>query len=166
MPKIRMHILSKSEAKEVASMISKNFRFKVPLDHKSKWEIIELGGELVYLVNGMPMVIESSGKLVPFLKALIDGLIELPKIIVDMGAVKHIVNGADVMVPGIVKIEGDFNKEDLVVVVDERYSKPLCVGIALLSKTEIASLSKGKVVKNIHYVGDKIWKAIKDLGLI
>lgn len=166
MSKIRKHVLSKSEAKEVASMVSKNLRFKVPLDHKSKWEIIEVGEELVYLVNGIPIAVESSGKLIPFLKALIDGLIELPKIVVDMGAVRHIVNGADVMAPGVVKIDGDFNKEDMVVVVDERYKKPLCVGIALFSKPEMAGMSKGKVVKNIHYVGDKIWKAMKDLGFM
>ena len=75
-----------------------------------------------------------------------------------MGAVKHILNGADIMAPGIVRIIGDFKKGDLVLVVDEKYGKPLAVCEALYSSEEISKMSKGKVLKNLHYVGDKVWK--------
>jgi len=159
--------LSKSEAKEVALTIEKALRLKRSLDVKSKWEVVKLGkNEVVYVLDGKPLVVEVSGKLIPSIKALMDGAIELPKVVVDVGAVKHIVNGADVMAPGIVRAEGDFARGDLVVVVDERRERPLCVGVALVDKSELASMSRGKVIENLHYVGDKIWNKLRGAGLI
>lgn len=166
MSRVHRRLLSKSESKEVMSIIEEKFKLKAPLDRRSKWEVAQLGkDEYVYVVDGKSIIVEISGKLVPSLKALSDGLIELPKITVDMGAVKHIINGADVMAPGIVKVQGDFARDDLVVVIDEKNEKPLCVGLALVSSSEVAIMSKGKVVKNLHHVGDKIWGKLKDLGL-
>lgn len=167
MPRAHRHVLSKSEAKEVALTIEKALRLKRSLDVKSKWEVVKLGrNEVVYVLDGKPLVVEVSGKLIPSIKALMDGAIELPKVVVDVGAVKHIVNGADVMAPGIVRAEGDFARGDLVVVVDERRERPLCVGVALVDKSELASMSRGKVIENLHYVGDKIWNKLRGAGLI
>ncbi|MCS7140336.1 MAG: RNA-binding protein [Candidatus Nezhaarchaeota archaeon] len=161
------HVLSKNEAKEVVTFLEKSLTFKVPLSYKSKWEVMSIdGGVLLYLADNKPIAMKLSGRVVPLLTALIDGVIELPKTVVDMGAVKHIVNGADVMAPGITRMHGDFSKGDLVVIVDERYEKPLCVGLALFSKAEIETMSKGKVIKNLHYVGDKIWVKLKGLRII
>jgi len=42
---------------------------------------------------------------------------------------------------------------------DIRYSKALAIGKALKSSVEIMAEKKGKVIKNLHYVGDKIWVA-------
>jgi len=166
-PRAHRHVLSKSEAKEVALTIEKALRLKRSLDVKSKWEVVKLGrNEVVYVLDGKPLVVEVSGKLIPSIKALMDGAIELPKVVVDVGAVKHIVNGADVMAPGIVRAEGDFARGDLVVVVDERRERPLCVGVALVDKSELASMSRGKVIENLHYVGDKIWNKLRGAGLI
>ncbi|MEM0240582.1 MAG: RNA-binding protein [Candidatus Nezhaarchaeales archaeon] len=167
MSRAHRHFLSKRESKELVSMIEEKFKLKAPLDHRSKWEVAQLSkDEYVYIVDGKPIIINISGKLIPSLKALSDGLIELAKITVDMGAVKHIINGADVMAPGIVKVQGDFAKEDLIMVVDEKHEKPLCVGMALVSSSELATMSRGKVVKNLHHVGDKIWSKLRDLGLM
>ncbi len=167
MSRAHRHVLSKSEAKEVALTIEKALRLKRSLDVKSKWEVVKLGkNEVVYVLDGKPLVVEVSGKLIPSIKALMDGAIELPKVVVDVGAVKHIVNGADVMAPGIVRAEGDFARGDLVVVVDERRERPLCVGVALVDKSELASMSRGKVIENLHYVGDKIWNKLRGAGLI
>ncbi len=79
---------------------------------------------------------------------------------VDMGAVPHVVNGADVMVPGIVEVWEGIRKGDVVWVRDEKYHKPLCVGISLMDAEEILKSERGKAVKNVHYVGDKIWKEL------
>ena len=167
MTRVHRHALSKSEAKEIIALLERNLQVEKPLHHKSKWEVMQLGKDAtIYFMDDRPLAMELGGRLIPFLTALIDGVIKLPKVVVDMGAVKHIVNGADVMAPGIVRIEGDFAKDDVVVVVDEKHGKPLCIGIALLSKAEIEGMSKGKVIKNLHYVGDKIWSKLKELGFI
>ena len=75
-----------------------------------------------------------------------------------MGAIRFVVNGADIMRPGIVEIEAGIKKDDFVAVVDKNNQKPLAVGIALFSSEEMKAMSSGKVIKNIHYVGDELWK--------
>ena len=75
-----------------------------------------------------------------------------------MGAVKFVVNGADVMRPGIVEIEEGIAKDEFVAVIDKNNKKPLAVGIALFSSEEMKGMNSGKVIKNIHYVGDELWK--------
>lgn len=67
------------------------------------------------------------------------------------------------MAPGIVSFEGTFDKEDLVVVFDERHRTPLAVTIALYSTEEAKRLDAGKILKNIHYVGDDLWKMLRQL---
>lgn len=96
-------------------------------------------------------------KAVPTLRYLLEHEI-LKKITVDMGAVKFVVNGADVMRPGIVEIEDGIAKDEFVAVIDKNNKKPLAVGIALFSGEEMKAMTSGKVIKNIHYVGDELWK--------
>lgn len=93
---------------------------------------------------------------VPFLKLLIKNLF-LKKIFVDKGAIKHVCNGADVMRPGIVKVDESIKKGEIVVIVDEAYEKPLVVGKALYDGEEIINKKEGKVVKNLHFVSDDKW---------
>jgi PUA domain protein len=76
---------------------------------------------------------------------------------VDMGAVPFVCNGADIMGPGIVEADGGIAKEDFVWIRDEKHMKPLAVGKALVSGEEMIKKIKGKTVKTILYVGDKLW---------
>lgn len=161
------HVLSKSEARDVALAIERALRLNKFFDVKAKWEVVKISkNEVAYLLDGRLLAIEVSGRLIPSIKALMDGIVELPRVVVDVGAVKHVVNGADVMAPGVVRVEGDFARGDLVVVVDEKHGRPLCVGAALVDRSELASMTKGKVVENLHYVGDKLWNKLKGMGLI
>ena len=91
----------------------------------------------------------------------LEALNRLPSVIVDMGAVPHIVNGADVMRPGIKDFRGEFNEGDFVVVRDERNLRPLAVAIALVGLEECRAMKRGKVAKNIHHVNDRIWKLMR-----
>ncbi len=77
---------------------------------------------------------------------------------VDMGAVKFVYNGADVMAPGIVEADPGIAPGDLVWVRDERNRRPLAVGEALTSGAEMSASEKGKSVRSIHHVGDDLWK--------
>jgi len=79
--------------------------------------------------------------------------------VVDAGAVRFVVNGADIMNPGIVNADPEIAPGDLVVVVEERYRKPLAVGRALIPGTEMKG--EGKAVKSMHHVGDLIWKGLE-----
>ena len=85
---------------------------------------------------------------------------DLPSALVDMGAIPYVCNGADVMAPGIMDIEGGFEKDGLLVIRDVKHRKALGIGAALYSSEEMKGLKKGKAILNLHYVGDKIWASI------
>ena len=89
---------------------------------------------------------------------------KIPTVVVDSGAVKFVCNGANVMRPGINKVEGeDFDKGSLILVKEQKYGKAISVGRSMLSKSELESSSKGPVVENLHYVGDKFWEGLKEV---
>lgn len=87
----------------------------------------------------------------------------MPKAVVDMGAVPHISNGADIMAPGVVRFEGDFEKEELVIVCDERHQKPIAITIAIYDREESEKSKRGKILQNVHYVGDGLWRLMKQI---
>ena len=93
---------------------------------------------------------------VPTLHLLVKYPDTLPKLTVDKGAIKFVVNGADIMRPGITACEA-CSKDDYVVIVDENFSKPIAVGQVMLASDELLATTNGKVVKNVHRVGDAIW---------
>lgn len=76
---------------------------------------------------------------------------------VDMGAVRFVANGADVMGPGVVDADEGISEGDLVWIRDERNKRPLAIGRALVPAESMLAKSKGKVVLSLHYVGDKLW---------
>lgn len=112
----------------------------------------------IILVNNQPEFFYYENKLIPTLKNLQKNSHILKQIAVDMGAVKFIVKGADLMRPGIVEIGSGIEKDDMVLIVDVNNRKPLAVGIALLGSEEMQAQTSGRVVKNIHYLGDEIWR--------
>lgn len=77
---------------------------------------------------------------------------------VDMGAVPFVVNGADVMGPGITDADEAIQEGDLVWIRDIKNQAPLAIGRALRSGAEMKEKSGGKAVKMVHYAGDKLWK--------
>ena len=89
-------------------------------------------------------------------------LTSFPSVVVDMGAVKFVCNGARVTRPGIIKFD-TFNRGDLVTVKDEKYSKVLAVGRALEDSAVAINSNKGYVIDNIHYIGDDFWESYKEI---
>lgn len=78
---------------------------------------------------------------------------------VDMGAVPYVTNGADVMGPGIVEADPEVKEGDLVWIRDVKNKVPLAIGVALRDAQSLAAKEKGKAIKTIHNVGDKLWKS-------
>ncbi|MHA1265124.1 MAG: RNA-binding protein [Candidatus Helarchaeota archaeon] len=121
-------------------------------------------GTTIYLINGQLSFFTKDTYLVVFLRLLLQNLIALPEVIIDMGAVPYIARGADVMTPGIVTLSESIKKDDFVSVIDEKHHKPLAIGIALKPASDISQVKKGKAIKNLHYVGDKMWDFGINLG--
>jgi len=113
-------------------------------------------------LNGRPVLTKVGDKTVPTL-VFDEFVAAAPKVVVDMGAVPHVCNGANVMAPGIVRYEGEFGRGDFVVIVDMKYAKPLAVGEALCDINEARGVKQGVVVNNVHFVGDRLWSFIKQM---
>ena len=97
-------------------------------------------------------------RVVPTLRGALKMEIDRGYVVVDMGAVRFLANGAEVMSPGIVDADPEISENDTVVVVDERNRRPLAVGISLISAPEMVERDSGKAVKTIHHIGDAIWE--------
>ncbi|WP_440952374.1 RNA-binding protein [Methanococcoides sp. FTZ1] len=99
---------------------------------------------------------EEGDEMFPTVKGVLEFGIDHPKVVVDSGAVRFVVNGADIMGPGIVAADPDIKEGDLVVVAEETHDKPLAIGRALVPASDMVGKS-GKAIKSIHYVGDELW---------
>ncbi|HYY91692.1 MAG TPA: DUF1947 domain-containing protein [Candidatus Dormibacteraeota bacterium] len=132
------------------------------LSHKSRVETELVKNSEIIFVDGHPVVFKRDGQFVPVLTNS-SAVEKLPRVVVDMGAVPHVVGGADIMAPGIRKVEGSFPEKQLVVIVDERHGKSLAVGMSLFDSKALSATKKGKVIANLHYVGDLVWETIKPL---
>ncbi|MEM3627831.1 MAG: DUF1947 domain-containing protein [Candidatus Bathyarchaeia archaeon] len=162
--KFRRHFLKTKEARTLLDEASKlGIDLEKLLKGKANVEVMEFDEAKVYLLNGKPLLARVGEKLFPTLLST-EYLEKIAKVVVDMGAVPHICNGADVMAPGIKHFIGDFRNGDLVLVVDEKYGKPLAIGEALFDKADAGTVKHGKVIKNVHFVGDEVWNAIKKAG--
>jgi len=163
----KRHFLKDKESRKLIRDFAE--KFKGDLREILKTDRIDIesveadGGGKIFVLNGKPLIVEQNGTIFPSL--MFNELFRfIPRIVVDMGAIRHVCNGADIMAPGIVRIETSFNAEAIVVIVDERHGKPLAVGKTLIGSEEIKNLKHGKVIKNLHYVGDKIWYFLKKLS--
>ncbi len=160
--KRRRHFLKEKEAKRFLLEVSKTLGTDIEqlLGSKTGVEVNETENAEIFFFNGRPLLARSNGVLFPTL--YFEELFSvIPKIVVDMGAVPYVCKGADVMAPGVRAIKGEFEENDLILVVDERHGKPLAVGVALFGSEDMKALDSGKIIKNLHYVGDKLWNYLK-----
>ena len=143
--------------KKLKDLIKNLGEYSKIIPAKSKVEEIETDLHHFILVDGEPLIIIIDGEPLPTLKAALKLDIDQQYAVVDMGAVKFMTKGADVMSPGIVDADKNLKKGDMVFVVDEQHKKPLAMGKCLISGEEMIKNDKGKAIKTIHYIGDKIW---------
>ena len=156
--------LKSSEAKQLLQEFESKFPgFAGGLHAKQVVEEIAVEDGKLYLLNSKPFAIARGTGLFPSL--LNDEVLKtLPSIVVDMGAIPHICNGADIMRPGIREIDGEFGKDAVLLIKDIKFGKPIGICVAEVSSESMQSILKGKVARNVHYVGDGFWQALKKSG--
>ncbi|HII36790.1 MAG TPA: RNA-binding protein [Nitrosopumilaceae archaeon] len=156
---MKSNLLSKSTTAETLEKISSQWSIELP---KVKTLTIHEIDDDASLITGDGLsAIKLGETYIPFLSET--GLLErFPKIVVDMGAVKFVCDGATVMRPGV-KNYSEFEEDQIVCVVEESRNKFLAVGRSLVSSKEMATMTKGEVVKNLHYVSDRFWESAKKI---
>jgi len=159
--KQRRYSLKSKEAKQI--LIDAAQRLKLDMDAlfgtKANVEVVESEAGQIYLINAKPVMFKADSVL-PLL-GFTEFVSAAPKIAVDMGAVPFVCKGANVMAPGIRRVEGEFNTGDLVVVIDEKHGKALALGESMLDAAVLRETKKGPVIKTLHHVSDKYWDAAK-----
>lgn len=164
MSEISRKALREKEAREILAKFADQLKLNpTQLPRKGRFDLLSVEDFTIFSVDGKPFVVGRRERLVPALQN-IEFIAMLPRVVVDMGAVPHVANGADIMAPGIRKVEGEFAASAVIAVADEKFGKTLAVGVALASSDEMRATKKGKVIENIHYVGDLAWNSTKASG--
>lgn len=139
-----------SKLKELYPEINIGKKVKVEVAEMEKYRVIIIEDSLdFFLFDDLP---------VPVIPAVKKYGLKSRYVEVDEGAIKFILKGADVMLPGIVDADGEIKKDQPVWVKGEGYPAVLATGVALVDGEEMKRGGKGKAVKNLHHIGDKLWK--------
>lgn len=157
---VKRHPLSKKERKRLAEELSYISDLKIEDERLVEYYQDDNGEKI--LVNGEAWFVKLGVKWIPHLRFILKNLqaLRLPKVYVDKGAMEALLRGADLMAPGVKSIEGVFKEGDIVVICELESRKPFAVGRALASSDPIVKgeLRRGKVVENLHYFNDEIWR--------
>lgn len=153
--------LRRKEAADLVARLAEEFGMTVPLDDVPLDEA-EAGPHRLLLRDSEPIGLFVDARIAPTVR----GLIAFPgtkrAVTVDMGAVRFLYNGADVMGPGIVDADPTIRAGDIAWVRDEKHGRPLSVGRALVDGPTMRAKGKGKAVETIHHVGDEIWRLAEE----
>lgn len=156
---MKSNLISKSETSALLKTISEKWGIEIPKIKNLKVHQISNNDQII---TGEGIKILKTGEeYLPFLSET-STLEKFPYVMVDMGAVKFMCKGANVMRPGIKK-NSEFQKDSIVCIIEESQHKFLAVGKSLVSSEELANMDKGEVVKNLHYISDKFWETGKTL---
>ncbi len=150
--------MREKEVKALSSQLSELFGTEV-FSEKDAVDLAESTDfDLIFVNNDiLGLVYEEK----PFLtvRGILKYKPEKRAVTVDMGAVPFVTNGADVMGPGITDADPDIKEGDLVWIRDIKNRVPLAVGVALRDSSSLVAKEKGKAIKTLHNVGDKLWKS-------
>jgi len=156
-----MRFVSNKERREIINKLENIL--KTSLDDVKKEDILYDEEKGIYIANRVPIAFIYENNIYPTIFLIVNRNIDLPYVVVDNGAKEKILNGADVFRPGIIEFSEDIKKGDIVMILSSD-GKLLGIGISLMDYEEIKNSNKGKVIKNLHYFGDKITELYKNLN--
>ena len=133
---MKSNLISKSETSALLKEISEQWRMELPKIKNFKIHQITDNEQMITSEN--LKILKKEGDYLPFLSE-IETLEKFPNVMVDMGAVKFMCNGANVMRPGI-KSFSDFEEGQIVCVIEESQHKFLAVGKSLVSSSEMETM--------------------------
>ena len=156
---MKSNLISKSETTALLKKVSDDWGIEFPKMKNVKVHQI-LNDAQIITGDGLK-ILKINQDYIPFLSET-EILKKFPSVEVDMGAVKFMCKGANLMRPGIKKFT-EFEKDKLVCIVEETHHKFLAIGKAMVSSLELEDMEKGEVIQNIHYISDKFWETGKTI---
>ena len=154
---MKSNLISKTETTALLKIVSEKWKMEFPKIKNLK--VHQISNEAQIIIGNGIKILKTDEEYLPFLTE-IEMLKKFPNVMVDVGAIKFMCKGANLMRPGIKKFT-EFEKDQLVCVIEESHHKFLAVGKAIVSSTELETMEKGEVIKNMHYISDKFWETGK-----
>lgn len=156
-------VLSRHDSQELIEKLKSSLNLDLGLPHSSQAECAEPAEGVTFItLEGKFVFIQKGDNFLPFLGSQ-DTLGLFPSAKVDEGAIKFLLNGADVMRPGI-RSHDDWGEAGKTVVVrEEKKGRAIAITKSLVRSAEMAGLAKGPCLKNVHHVGDRFWTLYKEV---
>lgn len=154
---LRKKMLEQIPEENVNNLLLKSARLEwVKLSNRE--ELIAIDGILCFWLR--------DDRYIPLMTLLLNDEIKykIKSVSVDKGAIPYVTNGANVMRPGITKIDTDIRKDDIIKIQDSIHNRVLAIGRALFNAQEMELKKAGNVIENIHTLNDKIWKFSKEFS--
>jgi PUA-domain protein len=144
------HILSKKDYKNFMQRLQQlnidgTSMVDIEIDSNKKNEIYYFSGKPIFY-NGIPTLY-----LINYLK------IGTHTVTVDNGAVPHLMNGSNLFAPGILEMDPEIKKGDMVFI-KNREGLYIAIGKSNDDASNIMLSRKGEAVKILHYLNDRIMK--------
>jgi len=163
---VKFYYISKKEKKQLLNTLRKLYPY-IDISKVHGFEKIarvEMDKFVIIVIGTIPafFYINEEGPY-PLLLLLNTIKPEIPYVVVNEGAVRPIMRGADVMVPGIIELI-DFQKNAIVGVMEPSKKAFIAVTRALMSSNEIKESNKGRALKTLHHANDKLWKISLELA--
>ena len=156
---MKSNLISKTETTALLKIVSEKWKMEFPKIKNLK--VHQISNEAQIIIGNGIKILKTDEEYLPFLTE-IEMLKKFPNVMVDVGAIKFMCKGANLMRPGIKKFT-EFEKDQLVCIIEESHHKFLAVGKAIVSSTELETMEKGEVIQNIHYISDKFWETGKTI---
>ena len=153
------HRLKGRDIRQFQDELKKTFSDEF-FNERSSVETGEFENQKIIFVDGEPSFMFYKNKIFFTLQGINKFKPKQNFVVVDMGAIKFVTNGADVMAPGIIDADINISEDDQVWICDQNHHKPLAVGIAVMTGEDMVKEKKGKAIITIHYVGDSLWNFV------
>jgi malignant T-cell-amplified sequence len=159
---LKKWVLSRRDSGEMVSNIETSLVLSFGLQKSVQVSCSEPEEGVVFADLAGFEFVQTGGRFFPYLGSQAT-LALFPGAVVDEGAIKFLLNGADVMRPGIRKLDDWGPAGRMVVVREEKKGRAVAVGPSTVSGSEALGMTKGSCIKNLHHVGDRYWNLHKSI---
>jgi PUA domain protein len=155
-------VLSRRDSIEMIQKIESSLGRALNLPKSAQADCAEPVEGVVFVnLDGLTFV-KVEDRFVPFLGS--PKVLELlPSAVVDEGAIRFLLNGSDVMRPGIRDFDDWGGSGSMVVVKEEKKGRAIAIGLSSVSSSEASEMTKGSCLRNLHHVGDRYWALHKQV---
>ena len=155
-------VLSHRDSEETISKIESSLGLALNLPKSAQVHCSEPEKGAVFVVLDGFEFVQTGDTYFPYLGSQAT-LALFPQACVDEGAIRFLLNGADVMRPGIRKFDDWGPAGKMVVVREEKKGRAIALGPSMVASAEAREMPRGGCIRNLHHAGDKYWNLHKSL---